>query len=742
MPNVDWTDPGSSDNWSVTANWAGLVGEAYPGQFAAAGDIVTIGASNSAYVVTFDVPSATISSLTIEGGNGTPHDTILQMTADNTLIIQGGVTLFKKDSNAAIDGAGTISVGGGITAAGATASEGFITAGTDTTGGVLDLTGTGFITTPFVFSIGTAAPSTLEFDLQGGVSSTTAITINNVNQTLEVGPSGALVIGATQNVTNGTILMAGGTLTDLSGISFGTNSSRGSLSGFGTVTGALTGSGTGTNTITASDGSLVLSTAIGFNSGLLFTIGSTAISTLELDNAPGAGNSFTFEGSAGALALTGSAASRFDDTIVGLNVGNTLSPTNLVDMLGSPAVTVDSGQLGFGDAGEVVLSDGAVLNLTGITNGSGNVWHVLTTPDKAGTGTDVFLSLVCYAAGTRILTATGERVIESLLQGDIVLTLSDGELKAQPVKWVGRRRIDLTAHPRPETVAPVRVQRGAFADNMPHTDLLLSPDHAVFVDGKLICIRQLVNGSTIRIEHGWTSADYFHVELDAHAILLAEGLPAESYLDTGNRGFFANSGAPLVLHPDLTNETDYPTREAGSCAPFVWDEASVRPVWQHLADRAAAIGRPVPQRATTTDADLRLLADRHPVKPVFSDDDRAIFVLPRGAREVRLVSRAQSPTEARPWLEDRRHLGVRVKRIVLRGADELREVPVDHPDLTRGWWAVERDGQIMSRWTDGEAVLPLPSMSGNVMLEIHLAGSMIYAVNAAPEDGTERRAAA
>ena len=109
---------------------------------------------------------------------------------------------------------------------------------------------------------------------------------------------------------------------------------------------------------------------------------------------------------------------------------------------------------------------------------------------------------------------------------------------------------------------------------------------------------------------------------------------------------------------------------------------------------------------------------------------------------MRLVSRAQSPTEARPWLEDRRRLGVRVKRIVLRSAEELREVPVDHPDLTRGWWAVERDGQIMSRWTDGEAVLPLPAMSGNVMLEIHLAGSMTYVVDAAPEGGIERRAAA
>ena len=65
-------------------------------------------------------------------------------------------------------------------------------------------------------------------------------------------------------------------------------------------------------------------------------------------------------------------------------------------------------------------------------------------------------------------------------------------------------------------MAPVRVQRGAFADNMPHTDLLLSPDHAIFVDGKLICARQLANGTTIRPERGWTVVDYYHVELDRH----------------------------------------------------------------------------------------------------------------------------------------------------------------------------------------------------------------------------------
>src|SRR5205814_372610 len=83
------------------------------------------------------------------------------------------------------------------------------------------------------------------------------------------------------------------------------------------------------------------------------------------------------------------------------------------------------------------------------------------------------------------------------------------------------------------------------------------------------------------------------VAVDRHGILLAEGLPAESYLNTGNHGFFSNSGEPLVLHPDMTDDEDLPSRVAGSCAPFAWEAAQVRPVWQRLAERAAALGRPV-----------------------------------------------------------------------------------------------------------------------------------------------------
>jgi Hint domain len=746
MATVTWSVPGNSGNWDTTTNWSGLpFFENYPGQ-SGLPDAVTIGANislgNSAYTVTFNVLSATIGSLEIDGGIGASNSTTLEMQAGNTLTISGGgITFVLNEASAVIDGSGTLNLQGGlVNATGLGAGPGTFMAGTGTTGGILDVAGTGSIpgSSSIVFAISSAAPSTLEFDTTGTVVATEEITIDDANQTLEVGPSATLDINASQSVTSGTIEMSGGTIMDTGGLNFGNSTSGGFLSGFGTVMGRLsTTLGSTRSHIEASGGNLTLTDIISRSSGLEFDIDSTAASVLELDGGVNPLNTFTFLGAAGELALA-PAAGGLTGTITGLNVGSTLTPTNFVDFLRDPGVTITVGGTGSGTAGAVVLSNGDFLALNGITNASGT-WFVNTAPDSAGTGTELFLSSVCYARGTLIKTPVAERPVETLCPGMQVIALADGDEVTRIVKWVGHRRIDLTRHPRPDTVAPIRIERGAFADNMPHTDLLLSPDHAVFVDGMLICIRQLVNGSTIRTERGWTAVDYYHVELDEHAILLAEGLPAESYLDTGNRGFFANSGASMMLHPDLTDVSDYPTREAASCAPFVWDEARVRPVWQRLADGAAAIGRPVPRRVTTTDADLQLLVDRRPVKPVFSDSNRVIFLLPRSVGEVRLVSLAQSPTEARPWLEDRRRLGVRVQRIVLRGGDGLLEIPVDHPDLTCGWWAVERDGRIMSRWTNGEAVLSLPPMRGTVMLEIHLAGSMSFVVNAAPVGRTERR---
>jgi hypothetical protein len=509
-----------------------------------------------------------------------------------------------------------------------------------------------------------------------------------------------------------------------------------------------------------------------FGTNSLYRVDGTAIVSI----ASGLGGTYAVNGPTAFLDITGfNGVGTFDLFGGTLSFGNNanLSAGNSFDFEGESGGKLDIlSQNNYQNGWSFPVTNFALLDTitfgTSIfapgtyTNAYNATAHTLTIP-KAGGGSYVFnnfstaagapttfqatgasIMAVCYARGSMIRIPDGELPVEKLRPGTQIITLVDGEEVPQTVNWLGHRRISLIGHPRPEIVAPIRIECDAVAGGVPHRDLMVSPDHAIFVDGKLICARQLVNGTTIRQETGWIAVDYYHVKLDQHAILLAEGLPAESYIDTGNSGFFENSGAPMVLYPDLTDESDYPTREAGSCAQFVWDEASVRPVWQRLADRAADIGRPALACATTTEANLRIrIRNREHTggKPVYADSNRVIFVLPRGAEEVRLLSRAQSPTEARPWLEDRRRLGVRVQRIMLRSATELREVPMDHPDLTEGWWDIERDGQMTSRWTNGNAVLPLPKMDGHVMLEIHLAGEMIYAAKAELDSQAKLRAA-
>jgi collagen type I/II/III/V/XI/XXIV/XXVII alpha len=358
--------------------------------------------------------------------------------------------------------------------------------------------------------------------------------------------------------------------------------------------------------------------------------------------------------------------------------------------------------------------------------------QVLVAGENAGNGM-VTITMLCFLRGTRIATPDGETAVEALNIGDMVATNQNGRTVFKPVKWIGHRRIDPRLHPNPVAIAPVLIQRSAFADNLPHRDLLVSPDHAILADDKLICARQLINGATIRQVRTLTAIEYFHIELETHSILMAEGLPTESYLDTGNRGFFANADAPLVLHPDLSDERDHPTREEASCMPFVWDEQSVRPVWETLAKRAAALGWSLPSSHNTTDDELCVVAQGRTLPLLHAQNGRHQFILPDGTDEVRLVSRAAAPTDARPWMEDRRRLGVCVTRMLVRDAcDDMREVPLDHPDLVDGWWQIERRDHRMWRWTNGQALLRLPANKGPVVLEICATSSgMAYPLSRA-----------
>jgi len=141
----------------------------------------------------------------------------------------------------------------------------------------------------------------------------------------------------------------------------------------------------------------------------------------------------------------------------------------------------------------------------------------------------------CLLCGTKILTDAGETAVENLGVGDMVSTVS-GESQAikQIISWTAERapNQDWT-----DEVAPIKICRSALAPNVPHRDLYLSPGHSLFLDGVLICAKGLVNNRTIiRCSKGREDTlSYYHLKLEDHQIILAEGAPVESYPDPMSR---------------------------------------------------------------------------------------------------------------------------------------------------------------------------------------------------------------
>jgi hypothetical protein len=446
--------------------------------------------------------------------------------------------------------------------------------------------------------------------------------------------------------------------------------------------------------------------------------------TLRIENA----GSLTFGGNVGAGL----------SVVFGAGIGNTLSlgaPTAMqaaITGFGQGDTTVFT-SIGYNAADKISSYSGGVLTITD-ASGTNTLARLTINAPSFGSfalenvGNRLALEVTCFVAGTHILTTRGEVRVEELRENDLVTTHLG---RSAPIVWIGRRWIDCSRHPRPELVRPIRVLAGAFGEGRPKRDLWLSPDHAVFVDERLIPVRLLVNGMTILPDDGVHSVEYFHVELDAHSILLAEGLPSESYLDTGNRNLFDNGGAMTVLHPDFGVGAGKQCWAENACAPLAVDPALVEPVWRRLAERAEANGGRPALVATTADADLRLVAAGREIRPIDRADGRYVFVLPRKAETVRLVSRCGTPASLQPWLDDRRRLGVAISRVTCQTDARRDELALDDPALSDGWWSVERDGPVQWRWTDGSASLELPP--GCFMLEVHTRGRMLY-----PADGEAR----
>jgi hypothetical protein len=184
---------------------------------------------------------------------------------------------------------------------------------------------------------------------------------------------------------------------------------------------------------------------------------------------------------------------------------------------------------------------------------------------EAGAVTDAVGALgaaQCYRRGTRILTDRGEVAVENLRVGERVRTVLGGS--SAPIIWIGQREVDCRRHPKPWRVWPVRVADSAFGPGRPRGEMFLSPDHAVYVNEVLIPIRHLINGSTI-VQVGVDKVAYFHIELPEHDVVLAQGLPTESFLDMRDRSNYASRPGPVRLFPDFTVRM----WEAFGCAPLI-----------------------------------------------------------------------------------------------------------------------------------------------------------------------------
>jgi hypothetical protein len=360
------------------------------------------------------------------------------------------------------------------------------------------------------------------------------------------------------------------------------------------------------------------------------------------------------------------------------------------DGVNAPATI--SGNTLYGITADQLVHNTATIGANSFPTGA---WPTPDTSSPIGTA--------CFRAGTRLATPDGPVAVEDLDPGDEVTTAFGATLK---VKWIGHRTLVCRRHPRPWDVMPVRIEAGAFRPGAPSRDLWLSPDHALLVDGVLIPVRYLLNGATI-LQEETEEVTYFHVETQNaageanHTVLMAEGVPAESYLDTGNRRAFANGGGQLQLHPDFAFDI---WKRAG-IAPLVLKGPALRAVRHRLAMRAIALGhRQVNNPCLTLEVDGRVV-------PQLPGEGPAVFHLPPGARQGLLHSRVFVPAHVIAGSDDHRPLGVGVTRLVLDGRD------VELATLGEGWHTPERG----HRWTDGAGRIVLDGVR-KVMIEAGVPG--------------------
>jgi collagen type I/II/III/V/XI/XXIV/XXVII alpha len=479
---------------------------------------------------------------TVVVNDGTLHDGGVFTVGAGTLLVEGGGLVIG-------NGASTLQIEDGSTA---TVNGGTLGGFGNVVVGVLGVDSPG---TLVVTGGGTLEGAVVSVE-NGGLLQAGSLTIGGAITDGEIGnlsieTGGTVVVSTITLTTGGVIDLNGGVLDPITMDVTG----AGMIGGSGTLDANVSFAASG-DSLTYSDpgGTLEI---VGSVSGAGTLVLATSSSIL-LDVAPDGAQAVTFGPGTETLILGAPAinTTAFTAMSVGLN--------DLIDFGGT--TTVSSISYAPGTDGQNVTLD---VTQSG-TTGTITIDNVLFTNDAtkfnittdSTTGDSAIEAAPCFAAGTRIATARGEIAVEDLFVGDLVTTVL-GECEA-PIIWIGRREVDCAHRPKPRQVWPVRVTAGAFGPGRPHTDLVLSPDHAVYVGDVLIPVRHLINGSTI-VQVPVERVTYYHLELAEHDVVLAEGMPAESYLDMRDGSNYANRPGPVRLY------TDHAARmwEAFGCARLI-----------------------------------------------------------------------------------------------------------------------------------------------------------------------------
>jgi hypothetical protein len=372
---------------------------------------------------------------------------------------------------------------------------------------------------------------------------------------------------------NGTL-----TFSVLSGVA--TNSNLIEATNGGQVTISTSGSGSFVNagTVMADAGGLiVMSASLGGTGGYwaMGTLGSAG-GTIEV-NTPVASQNFIFDFPTDGMLKLDQLSTFHGDVnepgggdfvdlgvanVASIVVANATDPTNSFGIGGG---TVD---LTLKDIGGNVLGSFFLTPITGdhfatgtfnvgadgsagpnfdFSQGSGN--HTLMT---------VPTTTACYVAGTLILTDRGEALVEELSIGDKIIAASGA---SRPIKWIGRRSYHGRFALGKKDILPICFKAGSLEDNVPRRDLWISPHHAMYLEGVLIEAKDLVNGVSVVQAERVEKVEYFHIELETHDVVIAEGALSETFIDDDSRNMFHNVQDYHALYPEP------PLSPARYCAP-------------------------------------------------------------------------------------------------------------------------------------------------------------------------------